>query len=123
MEANGTSLNRELIEQGQLEQLQNLCEGHEEVKVAAGQVQEGEQGGYQACVDKLSQQRTKAEEKLSEMQQGNLDGFHELSLASQIALDEMKEALCVASEQYLGKKFGAHGQATELPSASAKSGQ
>jgi hypothetical protein len=101
MEEKKVSFNREIIESGQTEQLQKLCECFEQLQEKENTVGQQEKSAYSECLEQLKQKRSEAEAKLAEMQQNTTDGFYEVSLDSQIALDKLKEALCEAQEKYV----------------------
>jgi hypothetical protein len=98
MEGKEVSFNREVIQEGQTEQLRKLCEGMEELTGQADTVGHDRKAAYAECLETIRQKRAAAEARLTEMRQDGSDGFYELSLTSQIALDELKEAVCFAQE-------------------------
>ncbi len=118
MEQKEVSYNRELIEKGHTDQLRKLCEGIDALSAQAGTVGQDKKATYDECLEVVRQKRSAAEAKLSEMQQDSSEGFYELSLGSQIALDELKEALCLAQEEYGSPAEESKGQAA----ASAQAG-
>lgn len=111
MEKNEVSYNREVIQQGQTDQLRKLCGGLEELEGQAAIVGQDKKAAYDECLVTVRQKRSAAEARLSEMEQAGSEGFYEQSMGSQIALDELKEALCLAQEEYGSPAEGSNGQA------------
>lgn len=114
MEGKEVSFNREVIQEGQTEQLRKLGEGMEELAGQADTVGQDRKAAYEECLETIRQKRAAAEAKLTEMQQDGSEGFYELSLTSQIALDELKEAVCFAQEA-----FGNPAEGSKSPAAAS----
>ena len=100
MEEKEASFNREVIESGQADQLQKLREGFDQLQGKCERVAQQEKTAYGECMEQLKQKRAEAEAKVTEMQENQADGFYDLSLDAQIALDELKEALGEAEEKF-----------------------
>jgi DNA-binding transcriptional MerR regulator len=100
MKEKEASPNRAIIKQGQTEQLRKLCQDLDQLREKTGPVGSEYQAAYEECVAGLKQKKSEVEEKLVAMDNDSTDGFYERSLGSQIALDEMQDALRKAREQF-----------------------